>query len=230
MYLHEVYEHLGLTGTDAQMAEAYALLLDSGQKGVPVADELVGDEISSNGLCVWDRKKAFINNYKHKVSFRVISRVFENPPPPGCEIVNEEANTLGRQGNKVYVKISASKYVVITIENAGAEIRLVSAWKAVRKQAYSGLEIMEEPTSKSLQKALLRSYNDEGCLEGPFEDERVALFAEVWDTYVESMLSDEDGFFLLNIVLDLPDKDARDYLDEWRIEKGARRLNRLMRW
>ena len=237
MNLQEVFEYLGISGTSDQCNKEYADLLDSRQGGVPIADELVGDQVSGTELCVWDRKKAFINKYKHGVSFEVVSRAFEEPPPPGYDLVDREANSKGREGTKVYMRISSDRYVVIVIEREGSKIRIISAKKYNRKKIRSSKGenfVLEEfeptpnPISRSLFKSILRATDDQGVVGVSSDD--VAVWVDVWNKFVEFELSEEEAYNILTLALDLSDKDAQDFIDDWCVEKKASHLNRLMRW
>jgi hypothetical protein len=81
---------------DPDSRESYVLLadlLEEDSANCPV--ELQGDGVSSNGKCEWDKKKAFINLYKHEVSFEDVSRLYSPNPPAGYEVLFEDPDGSG---------------------------------------------------------------------------------------------------------------------------------------
>jgi hypothetical protein len=71
----------------------YASELEAGNFAKP--KELAEDAVSANGKCEWDKKKAFINRYKHGISFESVSLAFSDPPPKGFEILYDDPNDDG---------------------------------------------------------------------------------------------------------------------------------------
>jgi hypothetical protein len=57
--------------------------------------ELRGDEVSDNGQCEWDKKKAFINLHKHGVSFEEASQIFEETLPHGYGVLYDDPTDNG---------------------------------------------------------------------------------------------------------------------------------------
>jgi uncharacterized DUF497 family protein len=71
----------------------YVLELASGDIAPP--EELRGDAVSANGQCEWDKKKAFINRYKHGVTFEEASVAFEDSLAPGYGIIYDDPTDNG---------------------------------------------------------------------------------------------------------------------------------------
>jgi hypothetical protein len=87
--IRETARSLGLDLENRSEHDSFVDMLDRG-KVDPLPDELVGVAVSRNGLCQWYKKKAYINQWKHHVSFEQASRLFEDPLPEGCAIYYEE--------------------------------------------------------------------------------------------------------------------------------------------
>jgi hypothetical protein len=115
-------------------------LEDNRVKELP--EELQGLEVSRNGKCEWFKKKAFITRYKHEIPFEVLSKLFQDPPPPGCGIIFSEPDDHGTERDTTYyrdersrliAKVDAHHYVVVMVDKGltrSGLIHLVSAWYA----------------------------------------------------------------------------------------------------
>jgi uncharacterized DUF497 family protein len=128
----------------------YALSLESGDFGVP--QELEGDAVSDNNQCEWDKKKAFINLYKHGVSFEDASLLFEETPPPGYEVVHDDPTDegIGLESfwgidvrDKMVARLGGKRYVIVKVDREHVDsgrVRLISVWKVPEKAVLKALK------------------------------------------------------------------------------------------
>ena len=219
MNLQEVFNFLGISGNYHQQCEQYAELLDSGQKNVPVADELVGDAYSSNGKCVWHKKKAFINQYKHGVSFELISRVFEDPLPDGYRILDEVPDTTSAEDrDRVLAVIPPNHYVVVKLDVKGNLVRLITAQNVDHRMAKRFMNQGLVQSSKSVIRSILFMYDDNGNEIEPLPANLLRFF-RVHDLFVSGEFSFDDAMNVLIFGLDMFEDDAITFMESWQHEK-----------
>ena len=229
MTLEEVFERMGFVGSHEDQCRQYARILDERENNIFIADELLGDQKSKNGLCIWDRKKAFINKYKHGVKFETISRAFEVPPPSGCELFNSEANSNSREGEEVYLRVAPFRYIAIVVKVEGSLIRIISARKTSAKVRKSSVAPEYATMSEKLFSSFIKAHDGEGGFTNS-PDENVLFWASICCSFKDGNMSPEDAFFLLTLGLDLTEKHAEDFIEDWNIERGGKHLNKMMRW
>jgi len=229
MNLQEVLAFLRLDGSERDQLRQYAEMLeeDVGRK-VLVAEELLGDTKSLNGLCVWDKKKAFICKHKHDVSFEVISRVFENPPPKGCEIIDPDGIDSSGEYDEIWVRVNKNRYIVIKYEEEGSLIRLISAWKAnATRRIGNSVEFEAVFVPIRLYSSVRAQYDSRGnVVQEP--DVNVVRWCELYTLFLDGLLSAEDTLFFLMMELDLSEKHASGFVEDWQQEKNTNYLSRQM--
>ena len=223
MNLEETFDFLGLTGSYEEKYRQYAKLLDSGQKNIPIADELLGEEISKNGLCVWHKLKAFKNRYKHGVKFETLSRAFEVPPPQGCELLASVPNSTGREDEEVYLRVTPNQYIAIVVRVEGSLIRIITARKTKAMYTKNSAVLDYSPDSTELFRSFIKAHDGNGNFtNSPGED--VVFWAGIYSSYVDRKISAEDAMFLLTLGLDLSEKHASDFIEDWQVEMGTKYL------
>jgi hypothetical protein len=138
----------------------YATGLESGDFVVP--QELRGDEVSVNGQCEWDKKKAFINLHKHGVSFEDASLVFEESPPPGYGILYDDPqdNGFGLESfwgidirDKVVARFGGKGCVIVKVDRehvSSGRVRLISAHLVSEKDVVRAIRDHEINSSVSV--------------------------------------------------------------------------------
>jgi uncharacterized DUF497 family protein len=136
--------------------------------------ELRGDAVSANGQCEWDRKKAFINLYKHGVSFEEVSLVFSEKPPSGYGILYDDPTDDGTGlesfwgidiRDKVVARLGGKGCVIVKIDREhvrSGRVRLISVKKASEKEVMKAIRAHEINSSVSVllrvETALLRRH------------------------------------------------------------------------
>jgi uncharacterized DUF497 family protein len=147
----------------------YIALLESGDISPPLG--LRGDEVSPDGECEWDKKKAFINLHKHGVSFRDISPLFSEKPPPGFWVLYDDPNDDGDGlesvwghdiRDKVVAAINGQGYYLIKVDRDhvhSGRVRLISVWKVSKKVVDDAIRAHEINSSVSvLARVILGSF------------------------------------------------------------------------
>jgi uncharacterized DUF497 family protein len=138
----------------------YAGDLESGDVSCP--GELRGDAVSQNGQCEWSKKKAFINEYKHGVSFEVASWLYSENPPPGYRILYDDPADNG-EGLESLWGIDIRDTVVARLGGIGCflvkvdrehvhsgRIRLISVRKVSEKAVVEAIKKHETNSSVSV--------------------------------------------------------------------------------
>jgi uncharacterized DUF497 family protein len=138
----------------------YAASLESGDFVPP--QELRGDAVSANGKCKWDKKKAFINLYKHGVSFEEASLVFGGKHLPGYEVLYDDPTDdgSGLEGfwgvdirDKMVARLGGSGCVIIKVDREHVRsnrVRLISVQKVSEKDVMRAIQAHEINSSVSV--------------------------------------------------------------------------------
>ena len=227
MNIPEVFEVLRLGGSYQEQCYQYAVMLreiQRGGKSVPIADELVGIEVSGNGLCDWDKLKSFINTHFHKIEFETISHLFEVPPPSGYRLLypdelDAKLNRSNEERSYVIGKIGKECYWVIKCHFEGFLIRLTSAMSVSKNKAFELLTNNFKFDSGVVRSQLLDWFDDS---VGPVDKKPgrgVLRWAEIYVGFVDGKISKEDAFASLTIELGFSDDSAQTWIDCWQDEK-----------
>ena len=227
MTIKGAIKHLELSGTEKEKLEKYARKLEGKEKNVPIAVELRGPGFSSNGLCEWDKLKEFINWHKHGVSFEVVSKVFEKPFPKGYSV--ERTTTDKKTGNKeLWIRISSVLYLVIILHEEGSLIKLISADKltiprAIKRES-RGLQGsfrtgFRAPAKVDIFSSLRKLYGKEGGWLGVKPDAVVVRLSEIRGFFQDGVFSSKDTLIRLGLELDMTEKEAKGFIEEWQQEK-----------
>jgi hypothetical protein len=124
--------------------------------------ELRGDAVSNNGQCEWDKKKAFINLYKHGVSFEDASRAFEPASPPGYGIIYDDPTDDGTGlesfwgvdiRDKVLVRLPGGACYMIKVDREhvhSGRVRLISVQRVSEREVLRALQAHEVNSSVSV--------------------------------------------------------------------------------
>jgi uncharacterized DUF497 family protein len=140
--------------------EILASMLEGGEVSCPL--ELRGDDISVNEQCEWDKKKAFINLYKHKISFEEVSKLYSTQPPPGYEVLYDDPTDTGTEEGSfwgfdirdwVVAKIGAQGCIIIQVDRShtvSGRVRLISARPVPQKAALDAIRDHELNSSVSV--------------------------------------------------------------------------------
>jgi uncharacterized DUF497 family protein len=150
----------------------FAENLESGEVGVP--QELLGDDVSANGKCEWDKKKAFINRYKHGVSFDEASLVFAERPPAGYEVLFDDPHDKGSGldsfwgidiRDKMVVRLGGKACAIIKVDRNhvnSKRVRLISVQRVSEKEVMKALQAHSVNSSVSvvlrIEAAMLRRH------------------------------------------------------------------------
>lgn len=137
-------------------------VIDLADGCVPVPQELRGDAVSSNGQCEWDKKKAFVNLYKHKVSFEDASKVFEPSLPPGYGIIYDDPLDDGTGltspwgldiRNKVLARMPGGACYIILVDREHVQsgrVRLISVRRVSEQVVLEAIKAHETDSSVSV--------------------------------------------------------------------------------
>jgi uncharacterized DUF497 family protein len=129
---------------------------------VPTLQELRGDEVSKNGRCEWDKKKAFINLYKHGVSFEEASLIFEDNPPSGYGVLYDDPSDdgLGLESfwgidirDKMVARLGGKGCVIVKVDREhvhSGRVRLISVRKVSEKDVMLAIRDHEINSSVSV--------------------------------------------------------------------------------
>ena len=227
-FVEQVLDHLRLSGCNDR--EQYAEMLDSGQTDV-VPLELCGVEVSHNGLCDWDKKKAFINEHKHKISFEVVSKVFEDPPPRGFQIVDDGWNSYdwnaGMDREYVLAKIASNLYLVIRTQGVGSLIRLISARLVKTHEAEKIVVGNLKQYPGMLTRSIAGMYNDDGTIRQEARlDKTLMNYLMIYSNFCNRRITSVDAKVALTVRFGIPIRNAAGFVDTWkrdRREADARR-------
>ena len=220
----EVFRYIGLQGNRDQQYKQYAELLDSKQKGIPVVKELIGDQVSQNGLCEWDKKKAFINKHKHNVEFETISIVFEEPPPDGCEIVKDipDPNSGGRN-NRVIVFLAPDVFLVITTEGSGGLVRLISAREMsmgqVRRELHQSITSSTDAFWNAIADSLYSYDADGDVVDSVTSNPTADKFFNLCDLFCKGSISEDMVRGVMVYGFGLSYEHAGYVLEHWKNQK-----------
>ena len=229
MNLQEVLIQLRLEGSYADQCKQYAEMLDSGEVTL-LADELKGDEVSKNKCCEWDRKKAFINEHKHGVSFEFISRLFEIPIPEGHFMFADrpDSGSYG-ENDRVIAKIGKDRYVVIKIDKSSSVTRLISAYVVTRKQFERELS---QHLIRSSAKSFIPLYQVFKAEDGVVVKSKVGCDVTSWLklylSFLEGRIDKEDAWVTLVHGFGLSDDEASWFIKEWLADRNIDYLSHLM--
>jgi hypothetical protein len=134
--------------------------LEDGTATVP--QELRGDVVSDNGQCEWDKKKAFVNLHKHKISFEEASKVFEPSLPYGYGILYDDPSDDGTGLNspwgldirdKVLARMPNGACYIIKVDREhvhSGRVRLVSVRPVSEKVVLEAIKAHETNSSVSV--------------------------------------------------------------------------------
>jgi uncharacterized DUF497 family protein len=146
--------------SDKRDLKAYASELEAGDITPPL--ELQGDEVSLNGQCEWDKKKAFINLYKHGIGFETASLVYSPSPPSGYEIIYDDPTDDGTGfesfwgidiRDKVLARLGGNGCVMIKVDRDyvnSKRIRLVSVQRVSEREVLKAIREHEVNSSVSV--------------------------------------------------------------------------------
>jgi len=221
MNLQEVFDYLRLQGSYDSQCRQYADLLDTQQKNIPVADELVGIQVSLNGICDWDRKKAFVNLYKHGADFEEISLLFDEPLPDGWILIDDFVD-VGSEGenDRVYGFIPPSLFLVIKTQNDGGLVRLISARGTTKAALRKDLDRQYVKSSNRIFMAIAACYDDDGNILPQSEDRAFAeKFFDLQEAFWADKVSGDMAFFILVEGFGLSSKHASMFMTDWEHKK-----------
>ena len=239
MVLDEVLAFLKLTGKEDPL-KAYAELLDSEGKDTPVAIELRGDEVSGNGLYIWDKKKAFINEHKHDIVFQEVSRVFEDPPPPGYVVFAGYPDPIpdpGGVNNRTFAIVPPDECLIIWVQQEGGYIRLISVMQTTKKVLWENMEEGKRValgqgyivSSSSFWEAYSSYFDSNGniCPESK-NRHLVEAYLGLCKSFVEGEVSGEDAVLTLVYGLGMTVIQADALLKSWQHQKNVAYLAKQM--
>jgi uncharacterized DUF497 family protein len=145
---------------DKREVKEYADALLAGDIASPL--ELRGDTISQNGACEWDKKKAFINKYKHGVTFEQASLAFSENPPPGYGVLYDDPNDDGTGfeapwgidiRDQVVARLGGSGCVMVKVDRDNVKsgrVRLISVRWVSEKEVMKAIQEHEINSSVSV--------------------------------------------------------------------------------
>lgn len=229
MTIEGVIAYLGLEGDREKQLKEYAERLDDEEKKAktPIAKELRGRDSSANGLCEWEKVKEFINWQKHKVSFEVVSRIFEKPLPKGYSI--EHTTEDKKTGYKeLWIRISSKLHLIIFFQEDGSLIKLISSNKSsvarITKRENRGLQGNSlkrgpSPAKVDIFNSLRKLYGKEGGWLGVKPDAVVMRCGEIHDAFIGGVFSSKDTLIRLGLELDMTEKQALGFIEEWQQEE-----------
>ena len=228
MKLKEVLESLRLDGSFDQQCKEYARQLHEGETNI-VAEELIGDDYSSNRICEWDKKKAFINTHVHEVDFEDISRLFEVPPPPGHFIFKDVPDPVSMgENDKVIAKIGKDRYAVIKIEVVSSKVRLISAFEISRQEFERQLsQHLIRGNAKILAPINSAFRAEDGVMIKSRVGCDVSHWARLYLSFLEGVIDKEDVVSML-CSDGLSKDEALWFVNQWQIDKNANYLASLM--
>jgi uncharacterized DUF497 family protein len=148
---------------DPKMEEsraALASMIEDGEAIPPL--ELQGNGVSSNGQCEWDKTKAFINQYKHGVSFEEVSLLYSERPPLGFKVIYDDPTDKGTGLGSVWgfdirdwvvAKIGKRGCILVKVDREhtfSGRVRLISARPVSEKVALKAIQDHELNSSVSV--------------------------------------------------------------------------------
>jgi uncharacterized DUF497 family protein len=164
-------------------------MLDSSEVQCPL--DLKGDDVSVNGQCEWDKKKAFINQYKHNVSFEEVSKLYSDPPPLGYAVLYDDPDDTGTEEGSfwgfdirgwVVAKIGSRGCIIIQVDRSHTKskrVRLISARPVSQKAALDAIHDHELNSSVSVTARVI--FNSFGKASGSVEGQEIrdGLFRKI---------------------------------------------------
>jgi uncharacterized DUF497 family protein len=154
---------------DKRALKIYASDLEAGDVGCPA--ELKGDAVSHNGQCEWDKKKAFINLYKHGVDFETASLAYSDDPPSGYGVIYDDPSDDGTGfesfwgidiRDRVIARLGGNGYVMIKVDRdhvKSGRVRLISVQRVSEKEVLKAIQAHEINSSVSvLARVAVASY------------------------------------------------------------------------
>jgi uncharacterized DUF497 family protein len=239
MDIVEAMAEFGLNRTSREDCKKYASLLEENKvKDLP--DELKGLQVSGNKKCQWFKKKGFINQWKHQISFERISHLFEDPVPAGFEIVYEESDphSTGEdythytdRRDRLIAKIDPKHYVVVKIDPSYTSSRLVHLVSARYADASAVAEAMQQKSItgsvKLLQDVLDKSDNFDyfGCLPKYHGD--VSRFVSVYSKFMGGDISTVEAADLLGSECGVSALQADSIVHDWLFHRNVDVLAKL---
>jgi uncharacterized DUF497 family protein len=240
MDIAESMGQYGLRRDNREDCRRYAILLEEGRVK-PLPQDLAGLQVSRNRKCQWFKKKAFINQWKHQISFERVSHLFEDPLPPGFEIVYVEEDPAGDEKQYEYyqdyrdrmlVKIDPKHYVVVKVDmehTTSGLVHLVSAryantaavQDALRKRSISG-------SVQRFRDILGREDFDYfGSLPRYAGD--VTRFVFVYSSFMNNDISVPDAVDMLETEFGIALQEAESVVQDWLYKRNVKVLSELMR-
>jgi uncharacterized DUF497 family protein len=242
MNIRETKESLGLDPDSRSDHGVFVEMLDSG-KVASLPDELVGLAVSRNKRCQWYKKKAYINRWKHQVSFEFISRLFEDPPPSGFEVLYEEydqrsTGMIGENADdereRLLVRIDPRHYVVVKIGQdftRSGLVHLISARLANTKEVEAALRAREVNGSVHRLQAVLdgsEAYDYYGNLPKYHGD--VSKFVSIYSHFMSGDSVSQAVEKLFNGGFGLSYEEAESVVHDWSFNRNVKYLAGIMRW
>jgi uncharacterized DUF497 family protein len=148
---------------DPNLEESRAVLADMiEKKEVPPPAEISGEGVSLNGQCEWDETKAYINLYKHGVSFEEVSLLFSEVPPLGFEVLYDDPTDTGTGLGSIWgydirdwvvAKIGRRGCILVKVDREhtkSGRVRLISARPVSQKVAFRAIQDHELNSSVSV--------------------------------------------------------------------------------
>jgi len=188
---------------------------------VPLADELVGDEVSKNGMCKWHKRKAFINLYKHDVAFEYVSVLFGDPPPAGCQVVKDipDHKSFG-ENDRVYGVIPPGFFMLIKVKKDGDLTRLISAKEISKREFRKNINQRCSLSPDRLWKIFSSSLGSQGfVLDVPEEERFIKCFLSMRNDFWGGSLSPGLVTLVLSHGFDFSEGNVNLIMNDWKFKK-----------
>jgi uncharacterized DUF497 family protein len=159
--------------------------------GVPCPQELRGDGVSSNGRCEWDRKKAFISQYKHGLPFEEVSQVYSSPPIPGYGVLYDDPTDTGTEEgivwghyvrNKVVATIGSDRCVLVEVDRTptvSGRVRIVSVCTVPQKAVSDAINDHKLNSSVSVAARVIFNSFGRASSADPDDEVRARMFRKI---------------------------------------------------
>jgi uncharacterized DUF497 family protein len=208
----------------------------------PLPDELDGIQYSRNGKCQWYKKKAYVNRWKHGVSFEQVSRLFEDPLPSGYSILYEEwdpHSTGVSFGNydddrdRLIARIDPRHYVVVKVDPGSVRsgmVHILSARYADPKLIEKALSNRYAGGSSEVFQSVLRDFDNYDYFSNlPRYRGDVTKFAYIYSVFKNGDLSVPDAVARLEVGgFGLTFEQAESIVQDWLRERNVNYLAKLM--
>ena len=231
MNLSDVFGKLELEGSYEEQCKQYAEMLDTGIVLGMFPEELIGDEISSDGKWSWSKKTAFINKYKNNTDFNDVTCILKDPLPEGCFIINKHFdNSSSQERDRILARIAKKKFVDVRVNYERHKILL--AKEVSRKQVDREISQLIIRSGIEYFKPFLDMYEAE---DGKTVVSRTRCSILAWLKFYKNFIEGdydeqkkEDIFIILTYSLGIPADEANWFIEEWEEDRDILKMEQMM--